>query len=162
MFTREFGLVPNRDDSERFVRLVRWEVRWKCIGSPDWEEKTLMPVLWEYRLLERRDPARGISWHAVVPVVITELRLRQLSPPTWPREANHEESESLRRSRIRLLRKACHVDQDKGGVEPNWFVPLAERQKLQAQREEPEHDPFTEYDDLEDDLRANEAGNVAV
>jgi hypothetical protein len=132
MFVREFGLVPNRDDSERFVRLVRWEVRWRSIGSPDWEDKTLVPVAWEYRVLERRDPERGISWHAAVPVVITELRMRQLAPPVWPREANHEESETLRRSRIRLLRKACHVDADKGSAEPEWLEPDVQLARVDA------------------------------
>lgn len=138
MFVREFGLVPNRDDSERFVRLVKWEVRWRLIRD-HMEMKHLVPVAWEFRVLA------GVG---LVPVAITELRLRQLAAPTWPREANHEESESLRRSRIRLLRKACHVDQDKGNEEPNWFVPREERETARAQRDEEAVDFLEELPDV--------------
>lgn len=108
MFVREYGLVHNASNPERYVRLVRWEDRWVPMG--DMEMRTRVPVAWEYRALDGK----------LVPVAITELAIKNW-PVTWPREAAaHLESEEMRRLRIRMLRVAGHVDEAEGAVEPAW------------------------------------------
>lgn len=124
MFVREYGLVHNPDYSERFVRLVKWERRWlPCMDEEgeECESASLVPVAWEWTLLDVGNPRsfvyEGPSW-SMTPTAIVELSMDQWRS-VWPRE-QLPENEELRRLRIRTLRRACHVDQDKGLAEPQW------------------------------------------
>lgn len=115
MFNREFGLVRNPDTSERFVRLVRWELRWSSVMFEGelCEEASVVPVMVIRLLLERSE-----GGHKMLPVRITELSMRRW-PVIWPRDVEGE-SEALRRSRLRAARRATHVDECKGAAEPTW------------------------------------------
>jgi hypothetical protein len=134
-FVREFGLVHNPSDSERFIRLVKWEGRWRPVANPvlgeggQWEEFTLTPTVWELARLDVSNPRAlnysGPEWN-MVPVVITELPMRHWRT-TWPSEAPTE-TESMRRLRIRELRRSCHVDETKGDAEPTWMPAPAKLQ----------------------------------
>lgn len=125
MFNREFGLVYNPSDPERYVRLVRWEERW--VPADDaMEARTLVPIVWEWTLL---DASRPRAYHVgsaaglmkLVPTAITEMSLADKPWPTvWPSDAPSE-TEELRRGRIRELRRACHVDAELGEMEPKWM-----------------------------------------
>lgn len=119
-FVREFGLVPNRGDAERFVRFVRWESRCVQYSDAEFEECTLYPVRVERTILDVSS-GHGFSsqdWRLVT-TGITELPLRNWGT-VWPNDAPTE-SETLRRERIRALRRACHVDELKGRREPAWL-----------------------------------------
>lgn len=117
MFVREYGLVHNDTNSERYTVMVRWETRWRDVGG-GYEEYRLQPVLRECRPLDQRSPDGRIE-RQLVPVVVTELSLKRW-PVLWPSEAKFVESEALRRERIRAIRAACHVDATLGAAEPQW------------------------------------------
>lgn len=121
MFTREYGLVPNQGDTERYVRLVKWEPGWHVTG-PDTEEKHVLPTVWELTMLDVSNP-RLYDYAGpvfkLVPTAITELPMRSLVH-YWPSDASTE-NEDLRRERIRTLRRACHVDELLGWDEPAWM-----------------------------------------
>lgn len=121
-FVREYGLVPNRGDSERFVKLVKWDQRWTPVPGTDQEELHLVPTVWEWGMLDVSNPrAHDYSGPVFkpVPVAITELLVGLPIHSTWPREASTE-PEALRKARIRALRRACHIDEVVGAVEPAW------------------------------------------
>lgn len=161
MFVREYGLVRNQSDSERFVRLVRWETRWSKPDVEGYEECTVVPVARELTPIDvsRYGEAARI---VMVPTVVTELRASGMRPPLWPREAGSAESEELRRARIRLLRQACHMDPVKGAAEPTWLEP-GQTPASGPQRPTPkEHSPFTAMDDVDADIRAFEGDDVAA
>jgi hypothetical protein len=124
MFVREFGLVHNPGDAERFVRLVRWEGRWLPADDEGFEVRVMVPVLWEWSELDVSNPRTlsydGPQWR-MVPTAIVEQPIRRW-PTVWPRDAPTE-TETMRRMRIRALRAACHVDPVTAKAEPAWMPP---------------------------------------
>lgn len=132
MFEREYGLVHNDSDPERYVRLTKWSLKWTP-GSDGYDSCSAVPTVWEWTQLDVSNPRAydyvGPVWK-LVPTAITETPVvRQVQ---WPREAAGE-SESVRRMRIRALRLACHVDPELGAAEPAWIVERGERPKIQGQ-----------------------------
>lgn len=128
MFVREYGLVHNPGDAERFVRLVKWETRWLVSGDHEglYETLHMVPIVWEWGLLDVSNRQllsySGPEWR-MVPTAITELPRHQWGYRVWPNEAPTE-NEELRRMRIKALRSACHVDPVKGAEEPEWLEPV--------------------------------------
>lgn len=121
MFNREYGLVHNPSDPDRYIRLVKWEGHWSTPDAAGVETYHSVPTVWEWTSLDVSNP-RAYDHNGpvfkMVPTAITELPLRSLKH-FWPNEAPVE-SEELRRERIRALRRACHVDELLGWDEPQW------------------------------------------
>src|SRR4051812_17125830 len=147
MFNREYGLVHNPSDPERFVRLVKWERRWTPFQDAEgpYESLSLFPTVWDYTPLDVSNP-RALDYSGpeiqLVPTAITSLEwtARGGFPMrfTWPREAPSE-TEETRRMRIRELRRVCHVDEQVGMTEPTWIADRGDRAKIQNQWMAPEH-----------------------
>jgi len=120
MFNREYGLVHNPGDPERYVRLVRWEDRWVQMDDT-WEVRLRVPIVWEWTPLDVGNPRSlnysGPVWRLVL-TRITELPMRSW-PVRWPQDAPTE-TELMRMERIRAVRAACHVDQERAAAEPDW------------------------------------------
>lgn len=123
MFVREYGLVHNPGDSDRFVRLVKWVGRWSKPDADGYESYSVTPTVWEWSMLDVSNPRAvdysGPVW-GLVPIVITELPARR-GPSIWPSDAPTE-TESMRRLRIMEVRRACHVNEAVGNREPAWVT----------------------------------------
>lgn len=119
MFVREFGLIHNGSNPERFVRLVKWEGRWSAADVDGYESYSLHPTVWEWSVLDVRPAHDPVPQLRLAATAISELPMGRLSLPPWPKDATSE-SEELRRERIRVLRRASHVDVALGALEPQW------------------------------------------
>lgn len=105
-FVREYGLVPNRDDQSRYAVVVSYEAEVR-----DDRVVRLVPVQREWRFLDT-----GGEWRWMC-VRVTELRRWPVNQGVRQRL---EESEEVRRFRIWSVRRAVHVDPEKGLALPSW------------------------------------------
>jgi hypothetical protein len=125
MFVRDYGLVHNPGDSERYVRLVRWEGRWSKPDAEGFETFTVTPLAREWTMLDVSNP-RSPDYEGpvrkLVQTSVTELRFSAMTRAQWPKDAPAE-SEAMRRERIRAIRRAIHVDAVLGEREPVWGLP---------------------------------------
>lgn len=115
-YMRDFGLVHNDSDPDRYWRIVSYEYVSGSVAH-------VIPVRREYRILDVSDPKRfgykGPEWRLTV-VRVTELE-RMPVIDTWHAWPKSSESEELRRARIRYLRTTIHVNQAIGAQEPVWM-----------------------------------------
>ena len=124
---REFGMVPNRSNPGRYIRLVQYEQRAvsDATGVAAEYPLTMVAVRREFELLDISNP-RGANYAG--PVWSWECvhveELRGFPPSQHVRDPDHDEPEELRRQRILAIRLAIHTG-DKRYELPKWAPRVA-------------------------------------
>ena len=117
---REFGMVPNRSNPGRYIRLVQYE-RCMCDSSV----VAVVAVRREFELLDISNP-RGANYAG--PVWSWECvhveELRGFPPSQHVRDPDHDEPEELRRQRILAIRLAIHTGDKRYDI-PKWAPRVA-------------------------------------
>jgi hypothetical protein len=125
---REFGMVPNRSNPDRYIRLVQYEQHIDSDG-PDVSDpgvgKRVTAVRREFELMDVSNP-RGANYAGTVwsweCVHVEELR--GFPPSPHVRDPDHDEPEELRRQRILAIRLAIHTGDKRYDI-PKWAPRVA-------------------------------------